>query len=69
MHVSPDFHDTLYIHIFRVQLAMLHFNENSDRAQATTKQGEDRYDVVFPKYKKGGYIVRKVTVDPTYCKQ
>ena len=48
---------------------MLHFNENSDRAQATTKQGEDRYDVVFPKYKKGGYIVRKVTVDPTYCKQ
>ena len=26
----------------------------------TTKQGEERYDVVFPKYKKGGYIVRKV---------
>ena len=33
------------------------------------KQGEERYDVVFPKYKKGGYIVRKVTVDPTYRKQ
>lgn len=69
MHILPDFHDTLHIHIFRVQLAMLHFNENSDRAQATTKQGEDRYDVVYPKYKKGGYIVRKVTVDPTHRKQ
>ena len=62
--------------VFRVQLAALHFNENalhfnenSGRAQATTKQGEERYDVVFPKYKKGGYIVRKVTVDPTYRKQ
>ena len=24
--------------------------------------------MVFPKYKKGGYIVRKVTVEPTYRK-
>ena len=55
--------------VFRVQLAALHFNENSGRAQATTKQGEEQYDVGFPKYKKGGYIVRKVTVDPTYRKQ
>ena len=62
-------HDYIMIHyVFRVQLAALHFNENNNRAQATMKQGEDRYDVVFPKYKKGGYIVRKVTVDPTYCK-
>ena len=52
--------------VFRVQLAALHFNENSGQAQATTKQGQERYDVIFPKYKKGGYIVRKVTVDPTY---
>lgn len=58
----------MYNHVFRVQLAALHFNENSNRAQATTQQGEERYDVVFPKYKKGGYVVRKITVDPTYCK-
>ena len=27
-----------------------------------------RYDINFPKFKKGGYIVRKVTVEPTYSK-
>ena len=47
---------------------MLHFNENSNRAHATTKQGEARYDITFPKYKKGGYVVRKVTEDATYGK-
>ena len=47
---------------------MLHFNENSNRSQATTKQGEGRYDTIFPKYKKGGYTVRKVTEDATYGK-
>ena len=31
-----------------------------------TKKGEERYDIVFPKYKKGGYIVRKAVQDPTY---
>lgn len=34
-------------------LAALHFNENGMREQATTKEGIKRYDVVFPKYKKG----------------
>jgi len=52
----------------RLQLAALHFNENSSRKHAVTKQGEERYDILFPKYKKGGYIVRKVTVEPTYSK-
>ena len=33
-----------------------------------TLQGEERYDILFPKYKKGGHIVRKVTVNPTYSK-
>ena len=47
---------------------MLHFNENSNGAQATTKQGEGRYDIIFLKYKKGGYTVRKVTEDATYGK-
>ena len=43
--------------ILRLQLAALHFNENSGRGQALTKQGSKRFDVVFPKYKKGGYVV------------
>ena len=51
-----------------MRLAALHFNENSARDQACTAEGEKRFDLVFPKYKKGGYIVRKVTVDPTYGK-
>ena len=43
-----------------MQLAALHFNENANRQLAVTKKGEERYDIVFPKYKKGGYIVWKV---------
>ena len=52
----------------RLQLAALHFNENTNRKQAVTKQGTRRYDVVFPKYKKGGYVVKKVLVNATYGK-
>ncbi|XP_065894336.1 uncharacterized protein [Dysidea avara] len=50
----------------RLKLAALHFNENSDRPQALTKQGVERYDVIQPKYKSGGYLVRKVHVKATY---
>ena len=32
------------------------------KMQAVTLQGEERYDILFAKYKKGGHIVRKVTV-------
>ena len=52
----------------RLQLAALHFNENSNRDQAITKDGEERYEISFPKYKKGGYIVKKVVCEPTYGK-
>ena len=34
--------------------------------QATTKQGVEQYEVVQPKYKKGGYLVWKVLVKATY---
>ena len=57
-----------YLFLLRLQLAALHFNENSSRQQAVTRCGEKRYSIMFPKFKKGGYIVRKVTVEPTYCK-
>ena len=52
----------------RLQLAALHFNENANREQALTKQGTRRYDLVFPKYKKGGYVVKKVLVNASYGK-
>ena len=59
----------LNIRIFdtrRVQIAILYFNENTKREQATTLEGEERFDVLFPKYKAGGYVVKKVKVDPTF---
>ena len=49
-------------------MAALHFNENSGRGQALTKQGSKCFDVIFPKYKKGGYVVRKVLANATYGK-
>ena len=63
-------HLVLFVYMYhftcRLQLAALHFNENANRKQAVTKGGEERYDIIFPKYKKGGYIVRKVVQIPTY---
>ena len=50
----------------RLQLAAIHFNENSCRDHAVTAEGRQRYDINFPKFKKGGYIVRKVTIEATY---
>ena len=53
--------------IDRLQLAALHY-KNSKRGQAKTKTGDKRYAVQFPKYKKGGYIVRKLLAECTYDK-
>ena len=50
----------------RLLLAAMHFNENIDRQQAETKSGDKRYKISFPKYKKGGHIVREIKDDPTY---
>ena len=53
---------------FQVTATTLHFNENANRKQAMTKKGEERYDIMFSKYKKGVYVVQKVVQDPTYGK-
>ena len=47
---------------------MLHYmyNKNSGSAQAETKTGDKRYSILYPKYKSGGYIVRKITKTCTY---
>ena len=47
-------------------MAALHFMENALRGQATTIDGRKRYDIIFPKFKKGDYSVREVKVDCTY---
>ena len=59
----------MFTHYFnRLELASLHFNENSDRKQAVTTEGKDQFEIVFPKFKRGGYTVRRVMVDPTFSK-
>ena len=64
-----NFHLTLHDFLdYRLHLAALHYNENSGRDQAETKQGEKRYALLYPKYKGGGHIVRKLMEDPTYGK-
>lgn len=50
----------------RLHLAALHYNENSKRKTATTKEGVERYAVHYPKYKKGGYSVRHLVDNRTY---
>ena len=50
----------------RLYLAMLHYNENCGRQQAQTKKGEKIYAVLYPKYKKGGHVVRKLVEHCTY---
>ena len=67
MHVIVGWHN-LFICFFRITVAALHFNEQGMREQATTEDGDKRYSVVFPMYKKGGYTIREVKVGCTYGK-
>ncbi|XP_078378287.1 uncharacterized protein LOC144661382 [Oculina patagonica] len=50
----------------RLQISILHFNENSDREHATLQDGTERVNIAFPKYKKGEYTVKKILVKCTY---
>ena len=50
----------------RLKLACLHYNENSNRAQNTTKTGEPMWQVVLPKFKKGQPVAKQVKVAATY---
>ena len=47
----------------------MHFNENSKRPQRVSANNTAQYTLKFPKYKRGGHIVRPVAVKATYGKQ
>ena len=47
-------------------LAAMHYNENAGRPQKKNRKGTREFAITFPKYKKGGYIVRKALTDCTY---
>ena len=44
---------------FRLQIAIMHFNENSDREQAKLPDRSERVNIAFPKYKKGEHSKKK----------
>ena len=52
----------------RLQIAIMHFNENSDREQAKLPDGSERVNIAFPKYKKGEHSIKKILVKCTYSK-
>ena len=51
---------------FRLLVAAMHFNENFRRAQAITKSGKERIQIVFPKQKQGEFTPKIVKVPKTY---
>lgn len=50
----------------RLYLAAMHFNENSERMTAVTKDGRPQYSIQYPKFKKGGYSVKVIKTGATY---
>ncbi|KAJ4947427.1 hypothetical protein JOQ06_009462 [Pogonophryne albipinna] len=48
-------------------MAALHFNHNSSREVAQTSDGEVRYAVRYPRFCKGGWVVRPIKAKPSYA--
>eukprot|EP00112_Aurelia_sp_Birch-Aquarium-sp1_P006941 Seg1758.1 transcript_id=Seg1758.1/GoldUCD/mRNA.D3Y31 product="hypothetical protein" protein_id=Seg1758.1/GoldUCD/D3Y31 len=66
-HFAPKmFHFSFDGMTSRQSLAAMHYNENSGRSQQQNKQGALQYAIAFPRYKKGGYIVRRILSNCTY---
>ena len=55
------------VYFFRLALAGMHFNENSNRKQAVTQGGKERWEISYPKYKSGA-VAKTVKKEPTYGK-
>ncbi|XP_060768019.1 uncharacterized protein LOC132875289 isoform X2 [Neoarius graeffei] len=66
-HMAPKMlHFSYHAIRARYQIAIIHHNENSARVQAKTKGGDDRYNIVYPKFKKGSHTLCKVFEKATY---
>ncbi|KAM9328821.1 uncharacterized protein KZ484_020184 isoform 2-T2 [Pholidichthys leucotaenia] len=66
-HFAPKTYSFSYRgQLCRTLLTVMHFNENAERAQKTTVAGKEKFGLYFPKWKKGGYVVRKLLGDPTF---
>ena len=55
--------------ICRIYIAALHFNENGSRQQATTREGEAKWKMSYPKAKKGKEcVVKPQKIEATFGK-
>lgn len=69
VHIHVHVHDKkskYFLPVDYILLAAIHYNFNSNRKQAVTSRGQKQFTVSFPKYKKGGHIVRKVKTSINY---
>ena len=54
--------------VFRLLLAVLHFNENADRALKRNLQGRIQWNLTYPRGTGGEPTVRALKSDPTFGK-
>lgn len=52
---------------WRLLLAALHYNENSNRQQAVTQAGNPQWRISFPKARKGSAVAAAVRVSATFA--
>ncbi|XP_077065676.1 uncharacterized protein LOC143718542 [Siphateles boraxobius] len=51
----------------RLYLASLHFNENGNREQLTSRDGTPAYKIKYPKHKKGKHTIQPLKKKPSYA--
>jgi hypothetical protein len=60
---------SVFGHFFRHIIAVIHFNNNLNRAAKTRKSDEaERLQITYPKFKNGEATIRNVKVAQNFCK-
>ncbi|XP_048035479.1 uncharacterized protein LOC125260979 [Megalobrama amblycephala] len=67
LHFAPKHTGFSFLGMYsRLLLAALHFNSNGNRDVARTSEGEARYAVRYPRFRKGGWVVHPIKEKPSY---
>lgn len=68
LHFAPKHTGFSFLGMYsRLLLAAMHFNHNGSREVARTSDGELCYAVRYPRFRKGGWVVRPVKEKPSYA--
>ncbi|XP_056455475.1 uncharacterized protein LOC130389635 [Gadus chalcogrammus] len=68
LHFAPKHTGFSFLGMYsRLLLAALHYNHNGSREVARTHDGEVQYGVRYPRFRKGGWVVRPVKEKPSYA--